>query len=410
MDWSTGEAELSATARRSHLADLSIVDACVFHEWSSVQELALYFGEGWNDLILRPGDPMGPIEVNAPWIHAPNPFGAKAKRAFPDQGIPGSDYALLVNQLFSEGGRERVVLGYDEGIQSTVFSNYYAARAMARAANDWTLAEWLERNERLFGMVLISSALPEDAAAEIRRAGSNDRMVAVALGGNALGRSFGHPVYHPIFEAALEMELPLVLQVGSDALAGQITPPVAGGVPATYAEYRAMGMHSHMSHVASLIMAGVFERFPTLKLLLVGGGAAWIPGWLWRLDYWYKLSHKETPWLRQLPSEYFLQSVRVATYQLESPSPPDKLARALEAVPGFEQLLLYASCYPNTDAEEPATIAARLPEEWRSAAFTDNALAFFRWPGNGSRRTQDRSGDVSAAALSPGELEAGNSL
>lgn len=365
------------------------IDACVFHEWSSLLELRPYLGEGWRELILRPSDPMGPATAKSSWIYQRNPLGAKATRAFPEIGPPGSDYALLEDQVIGDGSRERVVLGYDEGILSTVFPNYYVARAVARAANEWTLNEWLERSERFFGMVLISSALPEDAAAEIRRAGEDERMVATALGGNALGRPFGHPVYRPIHEAAVEMDLPLVLQVGSDAAADLITPPVAGGLPATHAEYRALGMHSHMSHIASMITHGVFEQFPKLRVLLVGGGAAWIPAWLWRLDYWYKSTEREVPWLRQLPSEYFLQSVRVATYQLESPAEPERLRNALEALPGMDGILVYASCYPNADAEEPAAIAARLPTSWQSAVFSDNALALFRWPSRVTHRGRD---------------------
>lgn len=356
------------------------VDACVFHEWASSRVLGPYLSEGWRELILRPGDPFGPANVRSAWLYPPNPVGAKATGAYPADGPAGSSYETLRQQLLTSGGRDRVVLGYDEGILSTIFPNYYAAREVARAANDWTLSEWLSRDDRLFGMVLISSALPGDAAREIRRAGADERMVAVALGGNALGRPFGHPIYAPIHEAAAEMGLPLILQVGSDAGTDQITPPLAGGLPATHAEYRALGMHSHMSHVASLIVHGVFERFPDLQLLLIGGGAAWIPAWLWRLDYWYRSTQLELPWLRQEPSAYFRQAIRVGTYQLESPRQVERLTTALQAIPGIERLLIYASCYPNSDAEEHAAIRARLPESWHDRVFSENALEFFRWP------------------------------
>lgn len=356
------------------------IDACAFHEWPSLLALRPYLGEGWRELILRPHDPLGPAMVQSAWTYQRHPLGAKATSAFPPDGPPGSDLALLRRQVLDEGGRGRVVLGYDEGILSTVFPNFYIAREIARAANDWTVAEWLERDERMYGTVLVSTVLPDDAAAEIRRAGAHERMVAVALGCNGLGRGFGHPVYRPIHEAAVEMGLPLVLQVGSDAASDQIAPPVAGGLPATHGEYRAHAVHSHMSHIASLVTHGVFERYPTLKLLLVGGGAAWIPGYLWRLDYWYKSTERELPWLSKLPSEYFLESVRVSTYQLESASDPSRVKAALEALPGLDRVLTYASCYPNADAEGPDAIAARVPEAWHEAVFADNALSLFRWP------------------------------
>lgn len=346
-----------------------VIDACVFHEWAGPDTLAGYMPEAWRQLLLRPGDRSGPVRFHSQWLY-PNPLGSKDVRA-------GSDREILVDALAGE--RERVVLGYDDGLLSTAFPNYYVARTVVRAANDWTTQEWLT-HDGLYGMVLVSSALPDDAAAEIRRAGAHDRMVAVQLGANVLGQVYGHPVYAPIHAAAAELGLPLVLHVGCDAAADLSGSVTGGGQPATYGEYRALSMHGQMSHVASMLVRGVFERHRGLQVLLVGGGAAWIAPWLWRIDGWYKANQQEAPWLRRLPSEYFADHVRIATYGLESPAEPSRLAQALGLIPNVERALLYSSCHPNADALSPTAAAQTLPHSWRTGMLRANALEFFRWP------------------------------
>jgi len=145
-----------------------------------------------------------------------------------------------------------------------------------------------------------------------------------------------------------------------------------------------------MAHAMSMIMGGVFDRFPNLKLLLLGGGATWIPAYLWRTDYQYKLMrHVEAPWLKDVPSSYFLRHVRVSTYQLEAPARTEMLGQVLGSLPETPNLLMYASGYPNVDAETPEPIAARLPKAWHQRVFVDNAEQFYRFPGGSKTRSKE---------------------
>jgi hypothetical protein len=343
-------------------------------------DLLRYMDEGWRSVLIPVGSQAVLGLRGSRLIFDPHRGPTPTMEPQSGMDVPGSDYEAFERDLLGRDGVERVVLGYDAGLQGTSFAQRYLARDIAQAANDWTIEEWLPRDERLHAMMLVATSIPEAAAAEIRRVGRNDRVVAVAVGCNGLGRPFGEPAYHPIYEAAEELGLPLVIQVGSEISGDQPLPAVAGGNPSTYAEFRVHAGHANWNHVASLIAEGVFTRFPKLKVLLVGGGAAALPSQLWALDYWYKMSGPAFPWIERLPSDYFVDHVRVSTLSLENPRHPERLAQALGVIEGIERVLLYTSGYPDDEWETAEQIAARLPAEWHERVFRTNANEFFRWP------------------------------
>ena len=132
-----------------------------------------------------------------------------------------------------------------------------------------------------------------------------------------------------------------------------------------------------MSHVASVIAQGVFERWPTLMFVFIECGAAWLGPILWRLDADYKALRKETPWLNRLPSEYAADHIRLTTQPLEQPKDVRHLWAALEAIDG-QRTLLYASDYPHWDFDDPALL--HIPREWRGRVMTENARELYGLP------------------------------
>jgi uncharacterized protein len=353
------------------LASRSVVDSLAFHDWPSTTALTPYMNAGYREWFERASDPFGPIKLRAAWLYRdPRPRRRSA-----------ADFDALRERLNALGFR-RVVLGYQDANLVTAFPNHYPVRTMVNAANEWMATERLAQDPRLFGLIMVSTALPDEAAAQIRNWGRNERFVGVSMGTNALNRPFGDPLYHPIYRAAVEEGLPIIIQVGSDGASSGNSPPVAGGLPSTFAEVNALGAQSHMTHAASLITQGVFDLFPDLKVLLVGGGTLWVASYLWRLDYSYKMYASEMPWMRSLPSGYFREHFRISTFQLEKVADRERMARALRALPGIESMLVYTSGFPSPDAEEPEDVAARLPQEWLAKVLAENAESFFRWPGS----------------------------
>ena len=390
-------AEGTITARSA--VATTTIDGCAFHDWPSVRALTPFMSAGMAQLVEGQDAPMN---VRGMWL-LDHPLGKNDPAAASADGPAGSDPTALIEQLLGDRADARVVLGYDDALLATLFPLRHVAAEVIRAANDWTAEEWLARDDRLAAHILVHSSIPDEAASEIRRVGSDDRFVAVALGLNGLGRPFGHAAYRPIFEAAAEMDLPIVIQASSEAGVDNESVPVSGGVPATWTELDVLAFQPLATHVTSIILAGLFDEFPRLRVLLLGGGVAWVPGHLLRVDYWFKIMRRiEAPWLRDLPSEYFRQHVSLSTYSLESPRRPEELMPYLRSIRDLERMLVYTSGYPNRDGEASDALALRLPRDWDERVFRDNAQEFYRWPVRSTSSRTDRQRSATSTATSGG--------
>ena len=362
-----------------------VIDACVHHHWRSQVEITNLMSDGWREHIGIPGSLPGgagamPLLPGRPWRH---PRGDYLPGSSPENAPSGSDPAQTIQQAL-QPPVERAILSHDRGMLIPGVPNTYRASAVVSAINDWTLGEWVAKDDRMHALALVPNQTPDDAAAEIRRIGENDRIIGVLMAANGLSRPFGHPAYHTIYRAAAEMALPIVFHVGGDTISDTLSHPTAGGLPSTFAEISSLSFSSILTHVQSMIVQGVFEKFPGLRLFVSGAGTAWMPGLFFRLDVNWRGLRREVPWVRRRPSEYFRENVRVSTWPLDRPAAPDgaaRLVRLLEAFGGAEDLLCFASGYPYWNADTVADVAARLPDTWHSKVFHDNAASWFRWPG-----------------------------
>lgn len=334
-----------------------------------------YLTRGWREFLSQPASVPGPATYVDVLTSIPyrDPLGDVL------EGADSASYDAVRTGLLDPHSVDRAILSYGDAMFTPARVNTYLAREVARAANDWTIDQWLSRDERLYSLILVPNQVPEDAVAEIRRVGDNARMVGVLMAANSLSKPFGHPLYHPIYEAAAERDLPIVIHVGGDAIRESLSHTMAGGIPSFHAEYAIFAPQAISTHVVSLILQGVFEKYPTLRVLIVGAGAAWVPAVLWRCDTDYSAYRREVPWVQSQPSEYLRRHVRISTYPLDSTPEPETLVQYLNAYGGMEDLLVYASGYPARDTDFPDAVGEALPSEWHERVFRENALELFRW-------------------------------
>lgn len=363
-----------------------IIDACVHHHWTNQRELMEYLPRAWHDYLTPSRDYTVPVIPSHTFGRI---SGSKLAEPGSAHGPAGSDYSILKSKILDAQGVERAILTYDTGALIAVHPAQYMGRELIRAANDWCIDRWLDgRDDRLYSLVLIPNQLPEESAQEIRRVGAHPRMVGVLIGANGSGLLSGHSHYFPIYRAAVELGLPIVLEAGNESNIYTLTHHAAGGPPVTYAEYRILADQSLIGHLGSMVAQGVFERFPGLKVLVMGAGAEWVGPMLARFDFKYDSHGREIPWAPRRPSAYIHESVRFTTHPLDVNVASAELVKLLRTVEGIEDLLIYGSGYPNWDTELVAGVAQTLPAEWHEKVFHDNAAAFFAWPSAGEKDLQ----------------------
>jgi len=248
------------------------------------------------------------------------------------------------------------------------------AAALCRAFNDWTLEHWAARDDRFIVGLSVSASDPQRAVEEIERLGEHPQVKAVVLGTGAR-LPYGNRYYHPIWRACAERGLPLVVHPGAEG-SGMAGAPTGVGYPTYYIETRMARPQMAMAHAVSFIAEGVFEKYPTLKVLFDECDQFWAVGLMWHMDADWKSLREQTPWVKRLPSEYFVDHIRVGSQPMLEPENDEQFFMMLDAMHA-EKTLVYSSDWPHWDWDDPATTFPKLPERLHKRVFAENARELF---------------------------------
>ena len=296
----------------------------------------------------------------------------------PESGGPGgSDPRFLVRDHLDA---HDISLGLLNSLQSGALCAVHASVdesiVIATAANDYYMDTWLPVDPRLLYAPVVPSQDPAAAAAEIRRVGGHRQVAAIAV--PPLAILLGNRYWSPIWEAACDMDLPILLHVTGSEGVYNGAPMPAGGMPDTYIErYVTLGQGAE-ANLNSLIMGGVFERFPGLRILFVEYGFVWPIPVMLRMDrLWRGLRH-EVPWVKKAPSEYVDRHVWFATQPIEEPRDPHDLAHLVRMVGA--QNLCFSTDYPHWDNDMPIQSLRALDPADRDRILRTNARDVLRLP------------------------------
>jgi predicted TIM-barrel fold metal-dependent hydrolase len=352
-------------------SQLGFVDCDVHPYTKSPADLDPFLSERWREHRRTVG-----ARSRSPFIGAPNyprmsPGTGMRMDAWPEDGShPGSDLELMRAQLLDAFGVAYGMMmpllgrGGDE-------RNVEFGAALCAAANEWQATQWCDREPRLKASVQVTTEYTEAAIKEIEKRAGDRRFTQVMIPPRGL-EPLGRRRYWPILEACAANGFPIALHLGGTS--GH--PSTGGGWPSFYHEEHPSYPQSKEALVTSLVIEGVFEHIPNLRVVLVEGGFAWLPSLTWRLDKHYKRLRAEVPHLKKLPSEYIREHIWVSTQPIEEPERPQDLLATFEWI-GWDRIM-FSTDYPHWDQDDPRyAIKVPIPEIEKQKLFRGNALAFY---------------------------------
>ena len=286
-------------------------------------------------------------------------------------GLPGSDVDFIRSQHLDANDIEFGVL--EPLLEGNSPRNVELQAALCSAFNDWQVTHFTDLEPRLRASILVPQDDAEAAVAEIEKRSLDPRFAQVQLSSRT-PEPLGRERYWPIFAAAERANLPIGLHVGGPSAAA----PSASGWPSFYVEEHQVLSHSMPTQAASLILEGVFDRYPGLKIVLIEGGFAWVPVLGWRLDANVAKMKSEVPNLELKPSEYMRRNLWYTTQPIEEPEQPQHLRTIFDWI-GWDRIV-YSSDYPHWDYDDPRlAIKIAMSDSERHAIFRGNAERIYRF-------------------------------
>jgi predicted TIM-barrel fold metal-dependent hydrolase len=128
----------------------------------------------------------------------------------------------------------------------------------------------------------------------------------------------------------------------------------------------------------SLIFDGVFDRFPTLRVVFVEHAFNWILPLMWRMDAIYQ-ARKSWVEIKRKPSEYVKDHIKFTTQPLDYPEDKTELTRVFEWMEA-DKILLYSSDYPHWTFDDPRWLVKHLPGAMRERIMFRNGIETYHLP------------------------------
>ncbi len=295
---------------------------------------------------------------------------------FGDIRVGGYDAKARLADMDVEGTAAEIIYASVGMVLCTHPDPIYKDAAM-KAYNRWLQSFCEGAPNRLFGLAMTPILSVDSAIEDFRRAKAMG-MVGIMMPGNPVNGEYDQPQYDALWECAVDLDLPVCFHIltakgdGVDeALRGKRGHPLNGFMGIIRAVQDIMGM---------MVLGGVFERHPKLKLVTAEGDAGWMPHYMYRMDHAAYTAADDgiIKGLSKHPSEYIKSNVYM-TFQ-------DDYTAFRNATEQNYKQLLWANDYPHTDSTWPnsqallAKHASNLPAHQVQAILRENTARLFNLP------------------------------
>ena len=246
------------------------------------------------------------------------------------------------------------------------------ATELATLAND-RLAEVIAQHPRRFaGLASFAPHSPRRAVREMERAVQKLKLNGFMVNSHTNNEYLDDPKYWPLLEAAEALDRCIYIHPRgpSDMLSGPMR---------DYGMFAALWAYGVevSTHAVRLILSGVFDRYPRLKICLGHMGEA-VHFWSWRLDFMSERAQLAgAPKLKLKPSEYLRRNFAITTSGQESPLALEFSIKQL----GIDNVL-WAIDYPYQPSQPAVAFmdAVAVSENDRHLLYHGNAERLFHIP------------------------------
>ena len=305
------------------------------------------------------GRRIPPWTENDAVLEANQPLDARSRDVMKDGWDHGFDAASHVRAMNHEGIDVAVLF-------RTVASMLVSLDEMApdyslslcRAFNDWVAGYCQENPARLKATAIVPQQDPALAADEARRAVQDLGVVGIVLLPMPIaGRHLSDPSFDVLWREVEQLRVPICFHGTSGAAGRDYLGARLAGQPG----YRALSHAATFSielmlSMGSMIMGGVLERFPTLKVAFLEGNCSWLPWWLYRLDDQWEKFGSGSEGLSLAPSDYFRRQCYLSV-------DPDEYLVADVVQRMGDDNLVFSTDYPHPDSAYPHAVDEMLALE-----------------------------------------------
>jgi predicted TIM-barrel fold metal-dependent hydrolase len=322
----------------------AVVDCDVHAVLPSPHALLPYLDEYWADQLVAQLVPS--YEPN--YHPRGSAIAQRPEVLTDDHGRAATNVENLVADVFADGFADYAVVSCLYATQQ--IHQPHREIAHARALNHWLAEEWLGKDSRLRGSIVVPQGTPRAAAEEIEHWAGDSRFAQVLL----LGQSellYGREINWPIWEAAEAAGLPVALHIGGVFRQA----PTSVGWPATHLEWYVGQTANIEAQINSIISEGVLQKFPGTRILLSELGSRWLPPFMWKFEKLWKSYRPDIPWVQQSTLSLIREHIKVTTSPSDGAEAPGALDALVDRL-GSDRMLVYSSDYPHKHHSEPRDI------------------------------------------------------
>jgi uncharacterized protein len=243
-------------------------------------------------------------------------------------------------------------------------------KACFDAYNRWLASYCAHAPQRLLGVGQTAMRSPAEGIRDLEAIAALG-LRGVMMPGHPVVEDYDSPAYDDFWEAAIELGLPLSFHILTTRETQPVRGPRMNGFLAV--------IRGCQDIMGTLVLGGVFERHPRLRVVCVEADAGWVPHYMYRMDHAWKRHRNWLPAgqaLSKLPSEYFAAGI-YTTFQ------DDWVAFRSVDMLNWRRLM-WANDFPHSDSTWPwsqamlAEHAAHLTAEQRRAILCDNVAELYR--------------------------------